>query len=83
MRASSGWLFSSLKCEVLTDATEDEDAAVKSDRPSSIVLYFADSGEAVWDIAEKYNTTVDAVMTENRLTEAHIKEKCRLLIPKM
>jgi sialate O-acetylesterase len=35
------------------------------------------------EIAEKYNTTVDAVMTENRLTEAHIKEKCRLLIPKM
>lgn len=56
---------------------------VKNIKTASLTVYFADSGEAVWDIAEKYNTTVDAVMIENRLTEPHIKEKCRLLIPKM
>ena len=56
---------------------------VKTIKTASLTIYFAESGEAVWDIAEKYNTTVDAVMRENHITEPHIKEKCRLLIPKM
>ncbi len=56
---------------------------VKTIRTASLTIYFADTGEAVWDIAEKYNTTVDAVMRENHLTEPTVKEKCKLLIPKM
>ena len=74
-------VFSSLKCEVLTDAAEDEDAAVKSDRPSSIVLYFADSGERVWDIARRYNSSAEEIKTLNSITEDILTEPKKFIIP--
>ena len=54
----------------------------KTIKTASLTVYFADTGEAIWNIAEKHNTTVDAVMRENNLTDTHIKEKCKLLIVK-
>ena len=45
--------------------------------------YIVKKGDSLYQIAKKYNTTVDAVMRENHLTEPTVKEKCKLLIPKM
>ena len=34
-----------------------------------------------WDIARKYNTTVEDIMSENELTSDEISEKMMLMIP--
>ena len=78
----NGFIFCEKEKLITTELSINKER-VKTIKAASLTIYFAESGEAVWDIAEKYNTTVDAVMRENHITEPHIKEKCRLLIPKM
>lgn len=52
-------------------------------RSSSIVIYFADSGETLWDIARRYKTSVEAIQRENSLNdEEAMEEKRMLLIPR-
>lgn len=76
------FVFAEKEKHIATDLMINKDKA-KTIKTAALTVYFADSGEALWDIAEKYNTTVEAVMRENHLTESSVKEKCKLLIPKM
>lgn len=46
-------------------------------------LYFAGNGEKVWDIAKKFNTSVDSIIQENNLENDNINENGMLLIPIM
>ena len=50
-------------------------------RHSSLVICFCNGGEKIWDIARKYNTTVEDIMSENELTSDEIGEKMMLMIP--
>lgn len=47
----------------------------------ALKLYYAESGENVWDIAKHYNTAVSAVIAENELENEFVSEACMLLIP--
>lgn len=78
----SGFIFCEKENLVTTDLAVNKDKIKKTDT-ASLTIYFADSGEALWDIAEKYNTTVDKILRENKITDTCVKEKCKLLIPKM
>ncbi len=66
--------------EILTDISCSEDD-LKEQKASALTIYFCDKGEKVWNIARKYNTTVDAIKIENDIKENLIAEKCMLLIP--
>ncbi len=77
-----GFIFNEKEKLVTTELSVNKDK-VKTIKTASLTVYFAETGEALWDIAEKYNTTVDAIMRENRLADSFVKEKCKLLIPKM
>ncbi len=66
--------------ELLTDIVCDE-SKPKTKKYSALTIYFCDDGELVWNIARKYNTTVEAIKLENELNENMIKEKMMLLIP--
>lgn len=77
-----GFIFSEKERLITTDLSVNKEK-IKSVKTASLTIYFADNGESLWNIAEKYNTTVDAIMRENRLSESVVKEKCKLLIPKM
>lgn len=48
---------------------------------SAVVICFCNGGEKVWDIARKYNTTVEDIMSENALSSDEISEKTMLIIP--
>ena len=48
---------------------------------AGLTVYFADAGEEIWDIARRYNTTVEAVEQENGITGETVAQKCMLLIP--
>ena len=47
----------------------------------ALTIYFCDKNEKVWNIAKKYKTTVDAILSENNLDSEIISEKKTLLIP--
>lgn len=60
---------------------ETGEASSDKDNKSSLTIYFADKGEAVWNIARKYCTTVEAITEENDLNERILDSSRMLLIP--
>lgn len=54
----------------------------KAENTAALTIYFSEAGESVWEIARRYNTTVQSIMAENKLTDDVIAEKCKLLIPR-
>lgn len=47
----------------------------------ALTICFCDKGENLWNIARKYNTTVDLIKEENELDGESVDESCMLLIP--
>lgn len=50
------------------------------DNDCALTLYYAHSGEKVWDIAKYYKTPIDSVCSENSLCEEVLSEDKMLLI---
>lgn len=65
---------------VVTSITADEDKKL-SKRQSALVLYFADEGESLWDIAKSYNTRRNLIQSENAADNDVLSEAEMLLIP--
>lgn len=80
--AVSASVFVPYKEELITSVTPIE-TQEKKGVSAALTIYFCDSGETVWDIARRYNTTVEAVLQENDLSEDVIHTKRMLLIPGM
>lgn len=59
----------------------NEEKPRQRDTSSALVVYYADEGENVWDIARKYCTSMDLINDENDLTEEVLSEPRMLLIP--
>lgn len=53
----------------------------KKDKSCALTVYFCDNGEKIWNIAKRYNTTVDAIMAENELKTDFAESGGMLLIP--
>ena len=47
---------------------------------SKLVLYYADRGESLWDIAKKYHTSVEIIKRDNTLDDSIVTENKMLLI---
>ena len=58
-----------------------DETCKSSSAPCTLTIYFCDENESVWDIARKYNTTVDAIMRENSLDSETIAKEFMLMIP--
>lgn len=58
----------------------DEDRAVPP-KSSSLILYFADSGESLWDIAKNYNTRLSGIYDANNLSGEVLDSSMMLMIP--
>lgn len=50
------------------------------DNGSSLFIYYSHKGEKLWDIARKYNTTVNRIMSENELDDDVLLNDKALLI---
>ncbi len=48
---------------------------------AALCIYFADAGEAVFDIAKRYGASPEGIMTHNSLTDETLKVKQRLIVP--
>ncbi|WHH57364.1 SPOCS domain-containing protein [Petroclostridium sp. X23] len=71
------------KVELISKA-EVSPASVKSTKPRpSIVIYFAQQGDTLWEIAKNYRTTVEEIATINKLENIEqIAAGQQLIIPK-
>ena len=49
--------------------------------PQHLILYYAEAGEALWDIARLYCTSMEAIQRENGLECEKMDSKGMLLIP--
>lgn len=67
---------------VIEDMQVDDTKEKEQAKSKTLTLYFADQGESVWDIAKRYNTSVNAVMSENKLENDDLDSRRILLIPK-
>lgn len=73
-------IYENKTVKLLSNIYEDETAA---ERPmsSSIVLYFADRGETLWDIARRYNSSIDEIKALNNVSEDVLVAPCKFIIP--
>ena len=74
-------LYDTLQYELITDAIEDENCCSNKKIDSSIVLYFADEGEKIWDIARRYNSSVEEIKALNNISEDILTESKKFIIP--
>lgn len=71
-------LLKSDTLEIIEEITEDADAE-KRIFPSAII-YFADEGETVWDIAKKYFVAPDSIISSNKLDGETLKKGQKICI---
>lgn len=77
----SGLVFGSSSENVVSGMALDENSPKAGNR-RALTLYFADQGERLWDIAKRYDTSMDAIRRENSLEADALPERQMLLIPK-
>ena len=76
----SGIVLSSFNQKYISSIDISENSN-KSEKSCALSIYFCDDGEDVWNIARRYNTTVEAIMNENDLNDRIISESRMMLIP--
>ena len=68
---------------MIASAVLEEDCDGKEERRPSIVLRLATPGEKLWDLAKKYRTTGEEIMSANALDSEAIPSGQMLLIPRI
>lgn len=77
---ASGIILSCKMKKYISDIILSENDSVRKEN-CALTIYFCDKNETLWEIARKYNTTVDAIKTENEIENDVITDNCMLLIP--
>lgn len=78
-----GIITTPVEISAVTDFFINEEKEKNYDDIPSLVAYFAKIGESLWDIALKYNTSVESIKETNSISEDVVKENKMLLIPGM
>ncbi len=73
-------LYHTKNQEILVNIEEDQAEECKA-ISGSIVLYFAETGEKIWDIARRYNSSVKEIKELNGITEDCLLENRKFIIP--
>ena len=76
-----GSIFESLPVSVINDVKQLE--SENKAQSASITVYFSDSGEKLWDIAKRYNTSEDAIRRRNSIKGDVIEKETMLIIPRI
>lgn len=76
-----GTIYASCTKNALSACSVDENR--KIDRGSAaVVLYYAEPGEEIWNIAKEHRTPLEGIISENGLSEDVISSRKMLVIPK-
>lgn len=73
-------VFHEVKKEFISDVIEGEGEA--AEKNSSIIIYVVGKGDTLWNLAKKYNTTVDELIKINSIDNPDvINEGDKLIVP--
>lgn len=76
----TGSLYNQTRKKVICDITVDE-TRKKTRQDNMLFLYYAAEQEPVWEIAKRYNTSVEAIQAGNQLDGGVLSGRQLLLIP--
>jgi len=68
-----------IKALVSADVSSDENE--ENGTRCALKLYFCSGGESIWDIAKKFGTSEEEIMSANDLSDDLVKEGCMLMVP--
>jgi len=77
----SGCLYLVNSINVIREITVNEEKPKEKSSEYALKLYYAEDGEDVWGIAKRYNTSAEAIITENDLESDRVEVPSMLLIP--
>jgi len=77
----NGCLYQMRSIEVIKEISINEEAPKTRDSEYALKLYYAEANEDVWNIAKRYNTGAEAIITENDMESDRITTPTMLLIP--
>jgi hypothetical protein len=77
----TGCLYLVNSINVIRDITVNQEKPKEKNSEYALKLYYAEDGEDVWGIAKRYNTSADAIITENDLESDRVEIPSMLLIP--
>ena len=75
------WISSEIGARTVFSVFMDESRKRERKYQDSLVIYYADKDERLWDIAREYCTAVDSIKTENALSYDILDEGEMILIP--
>ncbi len=78
--ACSMMVFSKETVEVIDGVEVDIDHPIEQVKSSPLVVYYGEKGERLWDIAQKYFTSVSAIKSLNELNSDILDDKRLILI---
>ncbi len=76
-----GCVFVPFQENAICDLRLCEDQPIVRVSGAALVIYYADRGERLWDIARKYCTSVNAIKEENELSEDVVPARGMMMIP--
>lgn len=74
-------IYTKEKVNLVTDICIDENNIKQKNSDSALIIYYADEGEYLWDIARKYNSSPQEISEINSLQDEILLTKKTLLIP--
>lgn len=77
----TGGVFLPENYRTVCHASADESKPRQRDQSASLIIYYADAGESIWDIARAYCTSMEAIQAENDLVDEVLEGRSMLLIP--
>ena len=77
----SAAVLQEVSCKSIVSASADQERPVLKDTKAALIIYYAEAGESLWNIARQYHTAADAIRRENDLTEETVPSRGMLFIP--
>lgn len=77
----TGMLYETEEMPLMTNVKVLEDHPKTRKNDCTLLLYYADAGENIWEIAKRYSTSVNAILEENALEQEVIPARGMVLIP--
>ena len=74
-------IYNISKITVVNDITVNNESVKKNKTNNALIVYYADKGEKIWDIARKFNSSPEEISEINSVEVGEIKCCKALLIP--
>ena len=74
-------VYETREISLISDYSIDENKPLKRNTKGAMIIYFPDEEDSVWDIARKYNASVEEIMRINELENDNIPNGKTILVP--